>query len=213
MFLLLLIRIKMWLGECTVIKTAIPKSSARKFAGIFSTLKLFWGSVESSQAFRSIQYGVVNETEAFLDGQKKRKISWIILLTKTLCVLVRRYNEVSQGRKAPLSWPKKKNNGVSYCNYAPTLTKNRKEEILTEKEHELKMMLTKDEHHFLLRFFDKHMVESGLQTNYYYDTRDEMIRKRNVTVSVRLKNDKLISTVKGIRRKMLVASKINFVWI
>ena len=67
---------------------------------------------------------------------------------------------------------------------------------MTEKEHELKMMLTKDEHQFLLRFFDKLMVESGLQTNYYYDTRDEGMRKRNVTVRVRQKNDKLIGTVK-----------------
>jgi len=67
---------------------------------------------------------------------------------------------------------------------------------MTEKEHELKMMLTKDEHHFLLHFFDKLMVESGLQTNYYYDTRDEVMRKRNVTVRVRQKNNKLIGTVK-----------------
>ena len=67
---------------------------------------------------------------------------------------------------------------------------------MTEKEHELKMMLTKDEHHFLLHFFDKLMVESGLQTNYYYDTRDEVMRKRNVTVRVRQKNNKLIGTIK-----------------
>ncbi len=67
---------------------------------------------------------------------------------------------------------------------------------MTEKEHELKMMLTKDEHHFLLRFFDKLMVESGLQTNYYYDTRDGAMRKRNVTIRVRQKNNKLIGTVK-----------------
>ena len=68
---------------------------------------------------------------------------------------------------------------------------------MTEKEHELKMMLTKDEHHFLLRFFDKLMVESGLQTNYYYDTWDEVMRKRNTTVRVRQKNNKLIGTVKS----------------
>ena len=68
--------------------------------------------------------------------------------------------------------------------------------MTVEKEHELKMMLTKDEHHFLLHFFDKLMVESGLQTNYYYDTRDEVMRKRNVTVRVRQKNNKLIGTVK-----------------
>ena len=67
---------------------------------------------------------------------------------------------------------------------------------MMEQEHELKMMLTKDEHHFLLHFFDKLMVESGLQTNYYYDTRDEVMRKRNVTVRVRQKNNKLIGTVK-----------------
>ena len=67
---------------------------------------------------------------------------------------------------------------------------------MTEKEHELKIMLTQDEHHFLLRLLDKLMVKSGLQTNYYYDTRDEVMRKRNVTVRVRQKNNKLIGTVK-----------------
>ena len=67
---------------------------------------------------------------------------------------------------------------------------------MTEKEHELKMMLTKDEYQFLLYFFDKLMVESGLQTNFYYDTRDEVMRKGNATVRVRQKNNKLIGTVK-----------------
>lgn len=67
---------------------------------------------------------------------------------------------------------------------------------MTEKEHEFKIMLTKDEHYFLLRFFNKLMVESGVQTNYYYDTQDEVMRKRNVTVRVRQKNNKLIGTVK-----------------
>ena len=68
---------------------------------------------------------------------------------------------------------------------------------MTKNEHELKMMLTKDEHQFLLRFFDKFTVESGLQTNYYYyDTWGEKIRKRNTTVRVRQKNKKLIGTVK-----------------
>ena len=51
---------------------------------------------------------------------------------------------------------------------------------MTEKEHEFKMMLTKDQHHFLLSSFDMLMVESGWQTNYYYDTLDEAMRKRNV---------------------------------
>ena len=67
---------------------------------------------------------------------------------------------------------------------------------MTEKEHELKIMLTQDEHHLLSRLLDKLMVESGLQTNYYYDTRDEVMRKRNMTVRVRQKNNKLIGTVK-----------------
>ena len=67
---------------------------------------------------------------------------------------------------------------------------------MTEKEHELKMMLTKNEYQFLLHFFDRLMVESGLQTNFYYDTRDEVMRKGNATVRVRQKNDKLIGTVK-----------------
>ena len=67
---------------------------------------------------------------------------------------------------------------------------------MTEKEHELKIMLTQDEHHLLSRLLDKLMVESGLQTNYYYDTRDEVMRKRNTTVRVRQKNNKLIGMVK-----------------
>ena len=67
---------------------------------------------------------------------------------------------------------------------------------MTEKEHELKIMLTQDEHHLLLRLLDNLMVESGPQTNYYYDTRDEVMRKRNITVRVRQKNNKLIGTVK-----------------
>ena len=67
---------------------------------------------------------------------------------------------------------------------------------MTEKEHEFKMMLTKDEYHFLLRFFNKMMVQSGLQTNYYYDTRNEDMRKKNVTVRVREKNNRLIGTIK-----------------
>ena len=69
---------------------------------------------------------------------------------------------------------------------------------MTEKEHEFKMILNEDEHHFLLRFFCKLMVESGLQTNYYYDTQDEVIRKRNTTVRVRLKNGRLIGVVKRL---------------
>ena len=41
------------------------------------------------------------------------------------------------------------------------------------------------------------MSGSGLQTNYYYDTSDESMRKRNITVRVREKNRKLIGTVKS----------------
>lgn len=67
---------------------------------------------------------------------------------------------------------------------------------MIKKEHEFKMMLTKDEHHFLLRFFDKLIVESGLQINYYYDTSDEVIRKRDGAFRVRQKNNNLIDTIK-----------------
>lgn len=67
---------------------------------------------------------------------------------------------------------------------------------MSEKEHEFKVLLSKDEYHILLRFLDKLMVEYGWQTNYYYDTRDEVMRKRNVTVRIRQKNNKLIGTVK-----------------
>ena len=61
---------------------------------------------------------------------------------------------------------------------------------MTEKEYELKMLLTNREYRFLLDMFNLLTVETDLQTNYYYDTRDETMRKKNVTVRVREKNGK-----------------------
>ena len=67
---------------------------------------------------------------------------------------------------------------------------------MTEKEYELKMLLTNREYRFLLDMFNLLTVETDLQTNYYYDTRDETMRKKNVTIRVREKNGKLLGTVK-----------------
>ena len=67
---------------------------------------------------------------------------------------------------------------------------------MTEKEHEFKMLLTNREYQFLLQLFDHLMTESEAQTNYYYDTRDEAMRKNNVTVRVREKNRRLTGTIK-----------------
>ena len=67
---------------------------------------------------------------------------------------------------------------------------------MTEKEYELKMLLTNREYRFLLDMFNLLTVETDLQTNYYYDTLDEIMRKKNVTIRVREKNGKLLGTVK-----------------
>jgi uncharacterized protein YjbK len=64
------------------------------------------------------------------------------------------------------------------------------------KEYELKYMLTDDEYHMLERILDRLPSVSEIQTNYYYDTESESLRKQNVTVRVREKNNKYQGTIK-----------------
>ena len=64
------------------------------------------------------------------------------------------------------------------------------------KEYEKKMMLTEREYRFLIRLFENSIVEKNTQINYYYDTRNETMRKMNITVRIREKNGKLLGTVK-----------------
>ena len=65
-----------------------------------------------------------------------------------------------------------------------------------EKENEFKLMLVENEYNYLMSIFRSIVVKSGLQTNYYYDTMDGLLRKENVTVRVRQTADKLEGTVK-----------------
>ncbi len=67
---------------------------------------------------------------------------------------------------------------------------------MTVQEYEFKLMLTNDEYDFLSRFFDAIRTGTVLQTNYYYDTRDEVMRKKNTTVRIRQRGTELIGTIK-----------------
>ena len=67
------------------------------------------------------------------------------------------------------------------------------------KEYEQKMMLTEREYRFLIRLFENSIVEKNTQINYYYDTRNETMRKMNITVRIREENGKLLGTVKDYR--------------
>ncbi len=68
--------------------------------------------------------------------------------------------------------------------------------MLTEIEHEKKMMITEEEYARLTRLLVGGDVKRYEQTNFYYDTADDGLRKRNVTLRIRLKNGKLMGTRK-----------------
>ena len=67
---------------------------------------------------------------------------------------------------------------------------------MIEQENEFKLMLTNEEYERLSCFLQVNTVKPILQTNYYYDTRDQDMRKKNMTVRVRRKESCLIGTIK-----------------
>ena len=56
-------------------------------------------------------------------------------------------------------------------------------------ERELKLLLTHYEYRYLLQLFEGLCDKRVVQTNYYYDTKTQAIRKANTTVRVREKTD------------------------
>ena len=63
-------------------------------------------------------------------------------------------------------------------------------------EHELKCLLTEDGYGRLLALLEPFPYLREHQTNYYYDTRSEKLRRDNVTMRIREKNGKLKGTIK-----------------
>ena len=65
-----------------------------------------------------------------------------------------------------------------------------------QEENELKLMLSDKEYDMLMQSLLPIMTKRLQQTNYYYDTKNELMRKDNVTVRIRQKGAKLNGTIK-----------------
>ena len=67
---------------------------------------------------------------------------------------------------------------------------------MTQDEFELKLMLSKEQYEKLSEIFPDSKCKKVVQTNYYYDTINLDMRKKNTTVRVREKNGKYKLTIK-----------------
>lgn len=67
---------------------------------------------------------------------------------------------------------------------------------MIEKEHELKMLISLDDFRRLKSFFGFLPNKTISQTNYYYDTRNGVMRRENTTVRVRKKDNRFKGTIK-----------------
>lgn len=63
-------------------------------------------------------------------------------------------------------------------------------------EYEIKYLISKNAYENLLELFSDSTVKTFEQVNYYYDTSNQRMRSKNVTVRVRDKNGKLTQTIK-----------------
>jgi uncharacterized protein YjbK len=67
---------------------------------------------------------------------------------------------------------------------------------MTTAEFELKWLLHREHYEKLVGFLNPLPSLCELQTNYYYDTPTEKLRKQNITIRIREKDGKLQGTVK-----------------
>ena len=67
---------------------------------------------------------------------------------------------------------------------------------MTKYEHEVKMLLTRMEYEQIIQVFEKLPCKDIFQTNYYYDTNNQMLRKQNTTMRIRKKENRLKGTLK-----------------
>lgn len=67
---------------------------------------------------------------------------------------------------------------------------------MIEKEYEIKLLLYRSEYEFLSHLFRCHWDAVTSQTNYYYDTDTQSMRKQNVTVRIRETDESIVGIVK-----------------
>lgn len=67
---------------------------------------------------------------------------------------------------------------------------------MTHNEYEMKFMLSKEQYEKLSGIFPDSERRTFTQTNYYYDTYEQKLRKNNITARIREKNGKLTGVIK-----------------
>lgn len=72
-------------------------------------------------------------------------------------------------------------------------------------EYEKKLLLTKDEYIYLSKLCDR-SAQLKCQTNYYFDTDDMEMNRKNVTCRIRVSGEKYVGTIK----KHITGSDISF---
>ena len=81
---------------------------------------------------------------------------------------------------------------------------------MNECEYEVKMLLSQKHYEQINQLLDKIPYRDNLQTNYYYDTNDQMLRKQNTTMRIRRKENRLKGTLKQHLRKDGCSIESNF---
>ena len=67
---------------------------------------------------------------------------------------------------------------------------------MNECEYEVKMLLSRKHYEQIIQLLDNIPYKDAFQTNYYYDTNDQMLRKQNATMRIRRKENRLKGTLK-----------------
>ena len=77
-------------------------------------------------------------------------------------------------------------------------------------EYEVKMLLSRKQYEQTIQLLDKITYRETFQTNYYYDTNDQMLRKQNTTMRIRRKENRLKGTLKQHIEKDCCSIESNF---
>lgn len=63
-------------------------------------------------------------------------------------------------------------------------------------EYEMKYLINQSTYEEVIKLFSDKKAVTSEQTNYYYDTRDQKLRRSNITARIREKDGKLTATIK-----------------
>lgn len=77
-------------------------------------------------------------------------------------------------------------------------------------EYEIKYLISKKNYERLSEIFCNRNAVTFEQTNYYYDTPDQKLRKRNITARIREKNGNLIGVIKSHSAETIHSREISF---